>query len=65
MGLPETEREEGGEEGVWRYRRRRQRRRACVFLKPLGPSPGPHECVGVPTRDTGAAQVAPRRRVWG
>ena len=40
----------------------------CVFLKLLGPSPGP-QCVGVPTRDTdvdteiyltGAAQVAPR-----
>ena len=36
----------------------------CVCLKLLGPSPGP-QGVGLPTRDTGAAQVAPRRRVWG
>ena len=28
----------------------------CVFLKLLGPSPGPRG-VGLPTRETGAAQV--------
>ena len=32
----------------------------CVFLKLIGPSPGP-QGVGLPTRDTGAAQVAPHR----
>ena len=35
-----------------------------MFLKPLGPSPGP-QCVGVPTRDTGAAQVPTRDRQTG
>ena len=34
-----------------------------VFLKPLGPSPGP-QCVGVPMRDTGAAQVAPSVKLY-
>ena len=36
----------------------------CVFLKLLGPSPGPRG-VGLPTRETGAAQVAPRRKAVG